>query len=139
MSFFDKEDWSNWIAKVKWQLISFKFLAFWVFTLLIIFFWYSIERLHNHVVYTAKDLFTGGYIKQADVATIITHSQTVLYDVALSHILLFLGAILASVIAIKGVSYYTDGQKTKAVIDKIGPTEGETAEDLKQFLPKKGA
>lgn len=129
-------DWKDWFWKIKWQLISFKFQSFWISILLLVASWWSLAALHDKSIHTAEKLFKLKYIDQNSVTNIITHSQTVLFDVALGHILTFSGVILTSIIAIKGVSYYTNHKTTEAVLKKMnGDT---TKEDLKRFLPKKG-
>ena len=99
-----QSDWKEWFSKIKWQLISFKFLSFWVFILLLVFSLLSLGLMYKYSIVVASDLFKKGYITKENVTTIITHSQTVLFDVSLSHLLLFFGAAIGSVIAIKGVS-----------------------------------
>lgn len=131
-----RKDWCDWFAKLKWQLISFKFLSFWVFIVLLVGSWYSLAKIHERAISVAETLFKNKMINQAGVVTIITHSYSVLYDAALSHLLIFFGATIASVIAIKGMSYFTDSQKTRAVISKM---ESSNEEDLKKYLPKNGA
>jgi len=137
MGFIDKEDWKCFWRKLKWQLISFKFLSFWAYTGLLVFFWYSLESLHHHSIEYAQDMFKEKLITSTQVSELINHSQTVLYDTALSHLLLFLGTIITALVAIKGVSYVTEGQRSRTVINKMGENT-ERNEDLKKFLPKKG-
>lgn len=129
-------DWKLWFSKLKWQLISFKFLAFWTVIFMMIGCWRSLGALQERSVVVATELFKKGYITKDHVATIITHSQTVLYDSALSHLLIFCGAILASIITLKGVSYWQEGKTKAAVIQKMNGDA--TKEDLKQFLPRQG-
>lgn len=136
MALIDKEDWKEWLNKLKWQIISFKFLSFWVAIILLVSVWFSLERLHNKSVKVATDLYKADIIEKGSVTTIITHSQTTLYSSALSHILIFAGACITGIFAIKGVSYYTDSKQAQTVINKINGDA--TKEDLKKFLPKKG-
>ncbi len=136
MALFDKEDWKAFWCKLKWQFISFKFLSFWAYTTLLICFWFSLEHLHQQSIKYAKEMFKEELITSAQVTELINHSQTVLYDTTLSHLLLFLGTIITAIIAIKGVSYVTEGQRKRAVINKIGDS-AEKNEDLKKFLPKR--
>lgn len=126
-------DWKDWICKIKWQLISFKFIAFWIFTILLTGSGICLALLHSYSIAVARDLYSKGFITKDHLATIITHSQTVLFDIALSHLLIFFGAIMGSIVAIKGVSYWTDSKKTTEIINKT-----ENVDDLKKFLPKKG-
>lgn len=126
----------SWLSKLGWQLISFKFLSFWVSVTLLVSSWISLDHLLEKSVATAERLYSKGYISKEGVANIVTHSQTILYDQALSHLLIFFAALFASVFAVKGVSYFTDSKTTQAVLNKMnGDT---TKEDLKQFLPKAG-
>ena len=137
MSYIDYEDWKDFWSKLKWQLISFKFLSFWAYTLLLLFFWYSIEHLHKQTILTSQDMLKNKLITSPQLSDIIKHSQTTLYDVALSHILIFLGTIITAIIAVKGVSYVTQGQKERSIINKLSDNP-ENNENLKKFLPKKG-
>ena len=135
MALFDKQDWKLWFKKLKWELISFKFLSFRALVILLILSWFSLSNLHETSIEVAKTLHTEKFIETKDVSGLITHSQTVLYDKALSHLLVFFGAVLAAVIAIKGVSYWTESKQTSEVIKKLnGDT---TKDDLKKFLPRR--
>lgn len=136
MSLLDKEDWTNWLGKLKWQLISFKFLAFWTFIFLLIGAWLSLKVILLEVIERSTALYKLGYLTKEGLATIITHTETVLYDSALSHVLLFSTAVITGILAIKGVSYYTDGKSTSEVIKKLDT--GTSNADLKKFLPKQG-
>ena len=131
----DKES-TGWLQKVGWQLISFKFLSFWVSVILLVLCWGSLQVIFLQTVDIATTLHKQGYINQDAVKEIITHSLTTLYDSALSHILVFAGVIISGIMTIKGVSYYTDSKQTQAVIHKMNGDA--TKEDLKKFLPKKG-
>lgn len=135
MKLFDREDWGSWFNKLKWQLISFKFISFWTAIILLVAAWISLDTLQDKTVTTAKELYKQEYITKDNVTTLITHSQTVLYDAALSHILIFAAACITGILAIRGVSYYTDHQERREVIKKLNGDA--TKEDLKKFLPKK--
>lgn len=126
----------TWFSKICWQLISFKFLSFWTSVVLLVVTWLSLEGLFDKSIKTAESLFSKGYITKEAVTAIITHSQTTIYDQALSHLLIFFAALFASIFAIKGVSYYTDSKTTQAVLNKM--ENNSTEEDLKKFLPKAG-
>lgn len=132
MSMVDFADWKNFWCKFKWQFISFKFLSFWTFIILLIVAGMSLFKIFMVSVAFSKELYTLGFIEKKNVAELIMHSQTVLFDTALSHILLFFGAVIGSIIAIKGVSYWTNSTQKTATIKAI------TKEniDLKAFLPK---
>lgn len=132
----DKEDWKDWFNKLKWQLISFKFISFWTAIVLLVCAWISLEHIQDKTVETAKELYKLEYITKDNVANIITHSQTVLYDSALSHILIFAAACITGILTVKGISYYTDGKQTQTVINKMNGDA--TKEDLKKFLPRRG-
>lgn len=134
---FDRSDWSAWFAKIKWQLVSFKFISFVVFSIFLALSWIGLSELHSRSVITAERLYKLGYITKDHVSTIITHSQTVLYDIALSHLLLFFGTILTAIIAIKGVSYVTNTKRAVEVMKKLEP-ESSNKENLKKFLQKPG-
>jgi hypothetical protein len=138
MGIIDYSDWKQFWCKLKWQLISFKFLSFWAYTILLIFFWFSLEHLHQQSIMYAKEMFKEKLITSVQVSELINHSQTTLYDTALSHLLLFLGTIVTAILAIKGVSYVTEGQKERSVINKMSSESVEDKENLKKFLPKKG-
>lgn len=135
MSLLDKKDWKLWFKKLKWELISFKFLSFWTLICLLILCWWSLAKLHTNSIEVAKSLKTEGYIEKEAVSALIIHSQTVIYEKALGHVLLFFGTVLVSIIAIKGVSYWTDSNQTAELIKKLDSTS--TNEDLKKFLPNK--
>ena len=137
MSLIDKSDWKEWINKLKWQLISFKFLSFWTAIVLLVGSWFSLEELHDKSIAVATALYKQGFLTKDNLTTIITHSQTVLYDAALSHILIFSAAVITGILAIKGMSYYTDSKQTSEVIKKLDDNSS-SGEDLKKFLPKKG-
>jgi hypothetical protein len=126
----------SWLSKLGWQLISFKFLSFWVGIVLLVGTWLSLSNLFDSSVKTAELLYSKGYITKDGVTSIITHSQTILYDQALSHALIFFAAMFASIFAIKGVSYYTESKTTQAVLNKMN--DDSSKEDLKKFLPKAG-
>jgi len=126
----------EWIQKLLWQVISFKFLSFWVSIVLLVLSWVSLGHLYEASTHTAERLYKQGFITKEGATQIITHSQTVLYDQALSHLLLFFAAIFASVFAVKGMSYYTDSVTTKAVINKM--PEQTSPDDLKKYLPTSG-
>ena len=134
---FDRSDWSAWFAKIKWQLVSFKFISFVVFSIFLALSWVGLAELHSRSILTAERLYKLGYITKDHVSTIITHSQTVLYDIALSHLLLFFGTILTAIIAIKGVSYVTNTKRAVEVMKKLEP-ESSSKENLKKFLQKPG-
>ncbi len=139
---FNKNDWSDWFAKLKWQLISFKFLSFVAVLILLVLTWLSLDRLFLQTVELAKDLKTNGFISEEGVKEIILRSQVILYDNTFSHLMITAGAVLASIIAIKGVSYVVDGNKLKDMSKAIEASSGDTSkvlEDLKRFLPKRGA
>lgn len=132
----DREDWTDWWGKLKWQLISFKFLSFWTCITMLILAWLSLIQLYERSIDVAKDLYKHEYIAKEDVSKIVTHTMTTLFDSALSHILIFAGATLTCIVAVKGVSYYTNSKQTSEVIRKL---DGDTTkEDLKKFLPKRG-
>jgi len=135
MKFIDGEDWSNWIKKLKWQLISFKFLSFSAVLTLLVLFWISLEEIFIKTVKIAKDLKTSGFISEKEVSEIITKSQSVLYDSAFSHIMIGAAAVLAAIIAIKGISYVVEGGKTKEIVKKL--ENGDLSNNLKRFLPKR--
>lgn len=134
---FDRSDWSAWFAKIKWQLVSFKCISFVVFSIFLALSWIGLFELHSRSILTAERLYKLGYITKDHVSTIITHSQTVLYDIALSHLLLFFGTILTAIIAIKGVSYVTNTKRAVEVMKKLEP-ESSSKENLKKFLQKPG-
>lgn len=135
MSFIDVNDWRAFWGKIKWQLISFKFLSFWTFVFLLVTAWGSLVAIYYKSLKTVKELYVANMITQEQVSQIIINTQNTLFDTALSNILIFSGAILGSIIAIKGVSYWTNSEQVKEVIKK---TEMNGSEDLKQFLPKNG-
>jgi hypothetical protein len=135
LGFLFSNDWKDWFCKLKWQFISFKFLAFWTFVVLLAASELGLIYIYKYSIRITTSLFKAGYITKDHVATIITHTQTTLFDIALSHLLVFFGAAIASIIAIKGVSYWTNSKQTSAAIDKV---ESIQKEDLKQYLPKKG-
>jgi len=130
----DYQDWRDYWNKIKWQLISFKFLSFWAYTGLLFFFWRSLDTLHKQSIDYAKEMFKEHLITSAQVSELINHSQTVLFDTALSHLLIFLATILTALIAIKGVSYITDGQKERVIINKMSDN-AESNANLKKYLP----
>jgi hypothetical protein len=135
---FDRgSDWTAWFTKIKWQLVSFKFIAFVIFSTFLASSWVGLSILHIRSIQTAERLYKLGYIGKDHVSTIITHSQTVLYDIALSHLLLFFGTILTAIIAIKGVSYVTNTKRVVEAMKKLEP-EASNKENLKQFLQKPG-
>jgi len=124
-----------WLSKIRWQLISFKFLSFWAFVIILVGLWFSLESLHVMSIDVAKELYTGQFIDKVQVTTIITTSQEILYNKALSHILTFIGAILAAIIAIKGVSYWTESSTTKEALKKVNGNE-DVNNNLRKFLKK---
>lgn len=135
MALFDLEDWKEWFRKLKWQTISFKFLSFFSVLILLVLFWLSLEEVFKRTVSIAKDLKEGGYVTQEGVTEIVTKSQSVLYDSALSHLMVAGAAVLAAIIAIKGVSYFVNGNQINNVVKKM--ENGNIKDNLSRFLPKK--
>lgn len=127
---------SSWANKVFWQIISFKFLSFWCATFLLVSAWFSLQGIFDKYTYTAERLQEEGHITKDGLVTLLTHAQTVMYDSALSHLLIFFAAIFASVFAVKGISYMTEARTTSDVLKRL--PDDTSKEDLKQFLPKEG-
>lgn len=132
----DRNDWRQWWGKVKWQLISFKFLSFWTFILLSIGSCYWLWLVYFKTIYILEKLVQNNILPKEKLSEIIINIQNILFNTALSNILLFFGTSLASVIAIKGVSYYTNSKNTVEAIKKID-SNPSAKEDLKQFFVKK--
>jgi len=133
---FDKEDWKEWFLKFKWNFISFKFQAFWSSIVLFILSGYFICFVYLKSIDVVIFLHEKGYISKESVESIIIHTQSVLYDKALSSLLIFFGTLLTSIIAVKGVHYFSESQKYKAVVDKLKHDGSEEDRDLKKYLPK---
>ena len=129
----DWQDWKEWFKKLKWHLISFKFLSFYTVIALLVAAWLSLERMQHKTVMIAKELYKEEYIAKAAVADIIKHSQTVLFDSALNHIAVAASVVLSAIIAIKGVSYVMKSKQTSEVVKKM--ENGQLAKNLKRFLP----
>lgn len=127
-------DWSAWFRKIRWQFISFKVQAFWVFSVCLVASWLHVVHIYKDTVKSAKELFSGGFITQEGVVQMITGAQKTLFETALNHILTFAGVILTGILAIKGFSYFTSSKQTTKVIEKMG--DDVSMDDLKQFLPK---
>lgn len=125
---------SGWWGRIKWSLVSFKVWAFLIFILLLILSWLSLIEIDNASKLSAQELFKLGFISKEGVVSIMNTSKTVLFQSALSSLLLFFGTCITAIIAIKGVSYYTNGQQTRAVMDKMHQQDANV--DLKKFLPK---
>ena len=136
LNFLYSDDWKAWFCKLKWHFISFKFLSFWTFIVLLIGSVASLFYVYAYSIKVTSELYKRGLLTKDHVSTIITHVQTTLFDVALSHLLIFFGAAITSVIAIKGVSYWTNAKQTSTAINKVDNIQKE---DLKQYLPKKGS
>lgn len=135
MGFFDKKDWKDWLNKVKWQLISFKVMSFIAFFLLLILSWLSLEEVYNDSVQVTERLYERGMIGKEQVVTLLTQSREILYDKALSHILLFIGSIMTAIIAIKGVSYWVSGKQFTDVVKNLEPVH--IKEKLEQIIKKR--
>lgn len=132
MSIFKSDDWDEWFTKLKWQLISFKYVSFFTSLFLLIVGWLAVNNAHNTTVDTVKVLFKEGYIDQAAVASIITHSQTVLYDNVLNHLFVAASVILSAIIAIKGVTEYIAIKQNTEVVKKLD--DSAVKDNLKRFL-----
>ena len=128
-NWFTSPDWSDWLSKIRWQLISFKFLAFWIFVLLFILACLGLGFLYFKTIAIVTVLYQSGFITKESFATIIIHIQSVLFETALANILLFMGTIMTSIIAIKGISYVTYTKRAVEAIKSPTPTE-----NLKQFI-----
>ena len=133
--FLYSDDWKAWFCKLKWQFISFKFLAFWTLLIMLAGSGVGLALVYRYSLKILKELYKSGYLTKDHVSAIIMHTQTTLFDVALSHLLMFFGTAIAAIITIKGVSYWTDSKQTSAAIGKLDTIQKE---DLKQYLPKKG-
>jgi len=130
------EDWKAWFNKLKWQFISFKFLAFFTVLSCVVGAWFGLERLFLKSVSIAETLFEKEYITKDGVKEIVTHSQSVLYDMAFNHLMVGSASVLAAIIAIKGVAYVMNSKQTRAVIEKT--SNGDLQKNIKTFLPKHG-
>lgn len=135
---FKDLEWRAWFSKIKWQLISFKFLSFWVSIGLLIAAWVSLFNIFEYTVRVAIDLHEKDYISGAELTDIINHSQSIMFNSALSHVLVLSGAILASIVAIRGVSYYTESKTTCEALKKVESNKPKSTEDLKKFLYPRG-
>jgi len=128
-------DWSEWLVKLKWYLISFKIISFATVVALLIFFWGSLWKAFINTVEVAKDLKEKGIVTEEGASDIIVKAQTILYDSTFGHGMLAVTAIVSAIIAIKGVGYVMDSKQTQEVVKKLG--NGETKESLQKFLPKR--
>ena len=132
-------DWQDWARKIRWQLASFKSLAFWSFIILLITAFRCLWHIYFRTIEASTELYKLGYLTKDGLSNIITHSQTVIFDTALSHVLIFAGTAITAIIAIQGVNYVTDARKTSEVLKKMDtPNTPKGKEDLKAFLPKPG-
>ena len=129
----------SWFSKVKWQIISFKFLAFWVSIGLLVTAWVSIVRTYQYTIDTTTTLYEKKIIDSNQFTAIITHTQDVLFNLALGHVLVLAGAILAGIIALKGVSYYTEGKNTVQALKQLDKPSVPSLRYLKKFLPPNGS
>ncbi len=132
---FDRDDWGDWISKVKWLLISFKFISFLIFIFILIGAWLSLECIFIRNVELVEDLFKKGMLEKAQVSDIIGKSFEILYDKALGHILLFVGGILASIIAIKGISNWVSEKTISSLTEKLEPVQ--IKEKLDKIIKRK--
>jgi hypothetical protein len=140
VSIIQDPDWQDWAAKLRWQLISFKFLSFWACIVLLVAVFRCLWDTYFKTINIATELYKQGILTKDNLSSIIISTQAALFDNALAHILLFAGTVLTSIVTIKGVSYVTNARKTAAVINKMDtPTTTAAKEDLKQFLPKAGS
>jgi hypothetical protein len=134
INIFSSSDWQGWGNKLKWQLISFKFLAFWAFVGMLIAAFRCLWDFYFKTIDIATGLCKAGLLSKADLSQIIMHTQSVIFDSAFSHVLLFAGTAITSIIAIKGVNYYTDNKRTVEAIRRMDNTTHEAKEDLKKFI-----
>jgi signal transduction histidine kinase len=131
----DFQDWGDWFGKLKWQLISFKFISFCTIILLVVLFWFSLERILFRIIDATMHLKEMEVIEPSAASEIIIKSQAILYDKTISHFALAVTAVLTSIIAIKGVSYVMKAKQTQEVVKKM--QNGDLSSNLKKFLPRK--
>jgi hypothetical protein len=129
------EDWKEWGNKLKWNLISFKFLSFYTVIGILLASWYALERIYKETISTAKELHSEGLIDQQGVFELIKHIQTVLFDSAVGHIAVAASVVLSAIIAAKMVSYYSDSRQASEVVKKL--ENGQLSGNLDRFLPKR--
>jgi hypothetical protein len=129
-----RSDWKKWFRKIKWQLISFKFLSFFGVLSLLVAVWFSLESLFVKTVGIAEELYKKEFITQEGLSDIITKAHSTLYNDALGHLLVAAAAVLTAVIAIKGVTYFTESRQTTEVVKKLH--NGELSSNLERFLPR---
>lgn len=130
-----KDEYKVLVKNFLLELLSFKFLSFFTVIFLIVAAWIGLERLFIKTVLIAKSLYLENIIDKDNVTKLITHSQTVLYDSALGHIMLTTGAILSAIIAVKGVAYIMDSKKDTEVLKKL--TNGDVSKNISRFVSKK--
>lgn len=121
-------DWLAWGNKLKWNLVSFKFLSFFGFITLIVFFWYGLHEALDYIVQSVRDLQSKDQISKESVEKIIVTSITVLYDKTFGHLSIMSAGILIAIIGLKAVAERTDASILKNNEDK-----------LKEFLSKKAS
>jgi len=131
---FNKQDWEDWVLKLKWQLISFKFLSFSVVLYLLVKAWGILHKVYMENVALVESLYEKQVLSKSGASEVLMHTQTVLYDSALSHMLTAVTTILTAIIAIKGVSYFTHSRQLTEVVKKLG--NGHVEKNISKFLPR---
>lgn len=132
---FDREDWAEWWRKIKWQLISFKFISFCLIIVLAVLLWSSLDDVLFKVINAVRELSKEGVIDANGAKEVINQTQKVLYDSALGHAATVFTAALTAIIAIKGVSYVMKAKQTQEVVKKL--ENGDLNNSLDKFMPKR--
>jgi hypothetical protein len=128
-------DWAAWFGKIKWYLVSFKFISFCTVITLLVLFWNQLGNTFQITINTVKELKKLDVITKEGASEIIIKTQAVLYDTTFSHAMLAVTAVISAILAIKGVSYVMNSKQAGEVIKKVDNKKVE--EDLTRFLPKR--
>lgn len=132
--YIDVDDWKSWWAKLKWLVISFRFLAFAAVSGLLIGFWISLINTYKYTINILTVLKNENIIKDQDIPGIIIHFQTVLFDLTVGHVSIAFTAVMTGIIALKGVQFYVKSSENKELLKQANTDQ--TVENIRKWLPK---
>lgn len=133
MQIINFKDWREWWAKIKWLLISFRFLAFTAISIMLISFWISLISVYKYTLDIVKEYKFEGILTEEASEKVITHLQTVLFDLTIGHVSLAFTAVMTGIIALKGVQFFVKSSENKELL-KQANTENSRVEDLQKGL-----
>lgn len=134
MEIIDFKDWREWWAKIKWLLISFRFLAFTAISIMLVSFWVSLIHVYEYTIDVVKAYKDEGILTEEASQAVITHLQTVLFDSTVGHVSVAFTAVMTGIIALKGVQFYVRSSETRELLKQANTDQ--PVEELKKWLPK---